>query len=337
MKDFKNIVNLVTGNISPENKDKILTDITTGKEDKNAFRKVKFAWAILSSTKKLQDYDVEKSYLLLKDRISQKEQPLFKIETFLKYAAVFVFLVGIPLFFYLNKQKTEPPLTIELKNTLVVAENGQISKIILPDSSIVWLNSGTTLSYNSGYSFDNRDLVLDGQAYLNVTKSKKFPLVVSCKNLKVKVLGTKFDVSAYPGDDKIKVVLETGRVELFKTNDNSLVYELKPGEMVEYDTRQKKGVLSQVETNNYTNWKEGYLIFQDTPMKEVIEQLERKFNVEMVVKDSEVYKSVFNANFKDENLNEILNYIEYSCPIQYEILENNNLNKSIIELNFKSN
>jgi ferric-dicitrate binding protein FerR (iron transport regulator) len=339
MKDFENIVNLVTGNISPEDKDKILTEITTGKEDKNVFRKIKFAWALLSSTKELQDYDVEKSYVVLKARISKKDKPLLRISTFIKYAAIFILLIGFPFLFYLTKQHKEPLLATEIRITSVVAENGQISKVILPDSSIVWLNSGTTLSYNSGYSFNNRDLALEGQAYLNVKKDQKKPLVVSCKDLQVKVLGTKFDVSAYPGDDKIKVVLETGKVELLQAGNNAFKYELKPGEMAQYDTRGKKAVISEVETNYYTNWKEGYLIFQDTPMKEVIEKLERKFNVKIIVKSSEIYKSIFNANFKDENLKEILDYIEYSCPIQYKIVENKNTNpdKSIIEFTFQSN
>ncbi|MCG6190908.1 FecR family protein [Maribellus maritimus] len=337
MKNAKDIVNLVSGDISPEEKKKVLSEVKTNEEGKELFFKMKAAWAVLSSTKTLPDYDIEKSYMDLKKQLEGKKISFYsRIKPVLKYAAIFIILTGFAIFWYLNKHQ-QYGLSEEFKYTSVVAEKGQISKIILPDSSIVWLNSGTTLSYNNGYSVNNRDLFLNGQAYLSVKKDRNNPLIVACNDLRVKVLGTKFDVSAYPGDDKINVVLESGSIELLQAGNDEFKYLLKPGEMAQYNARLKKIIIKNVETIDFTNWKEGYLIFKDTPMADVIERLERKFNIEVTVKNKEVYKSIFNASFKDEKLKEILDYIEYSCPIKYKLRKGDNVNKPIVELYTQTN
>jgi transmembrane sensor len=315
----------------------VLSEIHTDAERRQVFYKIKAAWAVLSSTKKQQDYETERTYLFLQEKIQRKIFPFHStIGTFLKYAAFLVILIGFPVLFYLNKQTLSPEISKVLKYTSVVADNGQISKIILPDSSIVWLNSGTTLSYNSGYAITNRNLNLNGQAYLHVKKDIENPLIVACNDLKVKVLGTKFDVSAYPGDDKIKVVLECGSVQLLRTGDDAFNYRLKPGEMAQYNKKSDDVAIEKVNAADFISWKEGYLLFDDVPMGDVIERLERKFDIEIIVRNKEVYKSIFNANFKDENLTEILEYIEYSCPIKYKTVKEAIENKREIEFYYQS-
>lgn len=335
MKNADNIVNLVTGNLNPEDKKKVLSEIRADSESREIFLKVKAAWAVLSSTKKQQDYETERTYFALREKIQKKTFPFnSKIGTFLKYAAILVILIGFPTLMYLNKQTPSPEIIKELKHTSIVADNGQISKIILPDSSLVWLNSGTTLSYNSGYAVTNRDLNLNGQAYMHIKKDNLHPLIVACNDLKVKVLGTKFDVNAYPEDDKIQVVLESGSVQLLRTGDDSFNYRLKPGEMAQYDIKLRDVVIEKVSTTDFIGWKEGYLVFNDVPMADVIERLERKFNIEITVKDKRVYQSIFNANFKDENLAEILNYIQFSCPIKYATIKGDSDSESKRKIEF---
>lgn len=131
MKNAENIVNLVTGNINPDDKKETLSEIHTDAESRQVFFKVKAAWAVLSSTKKQQDYETERTYLVLQEKIHRKPFLFHStIGTFLKYAAILVILVGFPTLFYLNKQSSSPEISEELKYTSVVADNGQISKII---------------------------------------------------------------------------------------------------------------------------------------------------------------------------------------------------------------
>ena len=314
------ILDLITGNTNSDGKQVVLKRIEEEPETKNFFRKAKIAWAFMSSTRKAPDELVDKSFRELQNRISLKPKSL-TIYSLLKYAAILILVVGISsAMFYLGKESNPVPVDV-MKYTSVVADYGQISKVILPDSSVVWLNSGTTLTYNSNFSFSNRDLTLNGQAFLEVRKNKEIPLIVSSGVLKVKVHGTRFDVSAYPEEKKIDVVLESGSVELLHAKNTDFSYTLKPGEMAEYNLESKSLAINETGLKNYTRWKDGVLIFKDASMAEVIKKLERKFNVEIVTDNPGVYKSVFNANFKNESLTEILDYIHFSCPISYRILQ----------------
>ncbi|WP_346854549.1 FecR domain-containing protein [uncultured Draconibacterium sp.] len=333
MKNLKDIVNYITGNPYSANKEKLIREVKTDDEQKAFFKKLKIAWALFSSTREVSEYDIEKSYEDLKKKIDREESKYgrFTVGRIFQYAAIVLAVVSLSVFLYLNQEQTPSETIKELQYTSVIAENGQVAKIVLPDSSIVWLNSGTTLSYNSDYAISNRDLNLEGQAYFSVTRNENIPLTVACDAVKVKVLGTKFDVDAYPGKDEINVVLESGQVELLRTEDESFSLKMTPGERAKFSMESKQFVIDQINTEDLTNWKEGYLIFTDSPMSEVIEKLERKFDVDIVVKNQNVNKSLFNARFKDENLNEILEFIEYSCSIKYKVIKNEELNKSIIE------
>ena len=330
----KKIIDIVTGNVDQKQKENMLRDIdSNGGEDKQAYEKVKVAWAFASSSKKMPEYELEKLFIELQSRkvsASQNKQRIFN--TFYKYVAILVIAIGVTAIirFYNGFEISETKIS-ELTYTTIETGHGQVSKVILPDSSVVWLNSETKLSYNNKYSISNRDLRLEGQAYLEVTKNEDVPLVVVCNGLLVRVLGTKFDVDAYPFEDQFQVVLESGSVELLNAEVSSFSYSLKPGELAQYYKESKDVDISDVDISKVAMWRDGYLIFESTPMEDVIKKLELKFDVEVIVKDSGVYKSVFNATFKDEGLKEILDFIEYSCPIKYELIKDEELNKSIIE------
>jgi ferric-dicitrate binding protein FerR (iron transport regulator) len=142
--------------------------------------------------------------------------------------------------------------------------------------------------------------------------------------LQIKVLGTRFDVKAYPEDEEIKVTLESGKVELLNSKNKYFVYTMKPGQMASYDPLSNEVKMKTVVPQNYSGWKNGELIFVDTPMSEVLKSLKRKFDVEIEVDNPYVYRSVFNANFKNESLKEILNYIQFSCHINYTLISEKN-------------
>ncbi len=330
MENTDDIIKLITENIDPKSKEEILSEIGRDPESEKIYNKVKVAQAFLTSVNKMPEYKIEHSYQRLQQRIGLKPVPSrFKIGILLKYAAILILMLcAVPVTFYVKNQFTGKTA---LKYTSIVTKNRETSQIILPDSSVVWLNSCTMLTYNNDYSVNNRDLSVKGEAYLNVRKDRKIPLIISCDDLKIKVLGTRFNVSAYPEEHKITVALESGSVELLHAKNESFSYKLKPGEIAQYDTELKDVTIEKTDVLNYTGWKEGLLVFKDAPMAEVIRVLERKFNAEITVRDQAVYEPAFNATFKNEELTEILNYIRYSCHIQYRI-QKDKANKVKVEL-----
>ncbi len=331
MKKVDDIINLIAGNGKRELKEEFLSEIRKEPADLDVYKKVKTAWAFLSSSRQASDYRIEQNYQHLHDRIHSSGRTFQVIKPF-KYAAALILLLGVAsAMFYLGRNSSFSGSGSQY--TSIVAEYGQISKVVLPDSTIVWLNSGTTLTYNNHFAIDNRELNLEGQAYLSVTKNERIPLDVVSGDIKVRVLGTKFDVRAYPEDQQISVVLETGSVELLSSTNKSFSYRLSPGEMAEYRSDTKNVRINEINPTNYTTWKDGELVFIDDPMDAVIRRLERKFDVEIIVHNPRVYQSIFNANFKNEDLIEILDYIQFSCPITYQLVSKEGDEKQKIVLN----
>jgi transmembrane sensor len=320
VENVDDILNLITGNLSDSQRKKAFSELKNKPENKELYRRAKTTWALMSSTREMPDYRIEKSYQKLFTRIFKQNN--LRLSPFVRYAAAILLLTGLSTVMYLWGSHNLHH-SLSKSYTMIVAEKGQVSKVILPDSSVVWLNSGTTLKYDNKFSQTNRDLYLNGEAYLNVKKNKDLPLIVKSGDLQVKVLGTKFDVKAYPDDNKINVTLESGKIELLSPENKLFKYELKPGQMASIDSSLSKIEIGPVNLQDRSTWKEGQLIFIDTPMTEVIKILKRRFDVDFEISDSKVERSVFNANFKSESLKEILDYIQFSCHINYRILNEN--------------
>ncbi|MCK3684468.1 FecR family protein [Maribellus sp. YY47] len=230
----------------------------------------------------------------------------------LPYAAVFLVILGFIIIL------TSQGKINNNQYTSVITENGQRTKVVLPDSSIVWLNSGTTLSYNYSQK-DRRSIILKGQGFFQVKRNESKPFVVQCDEIKVTVLGTTFDVNNYPENKKIFVVLESGSVEL---NHNNTNYILKPGEIADYDEKNKSISINDADIQKYISWKDGKLIFRNDPMELVIKELERWYNIKIIVKDPEVYNSIFTGTVINKDYSRIFKLIEYSCPVHCEVMNN---------------
>ena len=227
-----------------------------------------------------------------------------------------ILIIGIATVFALQEKLSKD--TISNFYASVITEKGQRTRVILPDSSIVWLNSETTLSYN--FSLKNeRRIFLNGEGFFQITRNEEKPLVVQSGAIEVKVLGTKFNFNSYPDNDKISVVLESGSVAL-KKDQSSKEYFLRPGEKADYYIKEQKIGIQTAEIKNYTSWKDGKLIFRNDPMKNVVKTLERWYNININVKDSIVYNSIFTGTIISESYQQIFKLIEYSCPVTCTIV-----------------
>ncbi len=204
--------------------------------------------------------------------------------------------------------------------TSVYTENGQRSKVVLPDNSIVWLNSGTKISYPVDFSDQNRKVVLEGQAFFQVTHKNNAPFLVHANDLVVRVLGTRFDINAYPQEDEIDVVLESGKIELTHQERKSLSYTMKPGEKAILSLSDDSKIkVSSVDASVYSSWKDGKLIFRNAPMGNVVKRLTRWYDVDIEIADPEVYNSVYTGTIKNESYEEIFRLIGIACHVDCRI------------------
>ncbi len=169
---------------------------------------------------------------------------------------------------------TELALAGNVQNRLIVPY-GKRTTLQLSDGTKVWLNSGTELEFPVKFEGTTREITVKGEIYIEVEKSANKPFYVNTDQFKVKVLGTKFNVSTYPGNDESQVVLAEGSVEVDAAKYG--LTQLVPGEM--YSETSSDAGKTKVNVTAYTSWKDGILVFNKTPISEVLKKIGRYYNV----------------------------------------------------------
>lgn len=193
---------------------------------------------------------------------------------------------------------------------------GTRSKIILEDSTTVWLASNSRLRVDKNYGQGSRRVSLVGQGYFDVKRAESIPFFVSVGDMTIKVKGTKFSVRAYNPTKLVETVLISGAVEI---ENKGKLTNLPPSYMATLANNSNQISLSKVKTEPYEAWKEGILIFEDAPMSKVIETLEETYNVRIEVKDDSIMNYILNGKLDNRSIAQIMEYISYTSPIKYTI------------------
>ncbi len=262
----------------------------------------------------------------------------------MSYAAFFFAVVSIFLFY--NYLQNKPVIK---SNEYVVVEvpYGSKSTITLPDGSKVTLNSGSYIKYPVSFGKENRQVEFEGEAFFDITKNKKAPFYVKTSDVNIKVLGTTFNVKAYPEDKNVVTTLVTGSIEIFKGKTEEQKSEhiyLKPNEKISIPKNtienEKTELKEQVEkplpvsdivanttpvvetninTTNYTAWKDNLLVFDNETFQDLMIKLERWYNVKVIIHAPELNESRYSGKFEKETLQQSLNALSMIAPIRYTI------------------
>ena len=222
-------------------------------------------------------------------------------------------------------QSTMECETVE-QNQLIIPY-GNRSKVILSDNTVVWLNAGSRLIYPSRFSGDRREVMLFGEAFFDVSKNKDMPFVVKTSFLEVKVLGTEFDVSAYPEDNIIQTVLKEGIVTIHRNStslfDNDLV--LKPNQMASFDKSTQNSKIFNVNANEYALWTKGLLSFDDLEMCRVLKNLERFYNIQIHYTDPKTGSLRISGKLDlNKDLEEVLEYLSKVSETNFKKIDKDN-------------
>ena len=205
----------------------------------------------------------------------------------------------------------------------VIIPYGKKSMIILSDGTKVWLNAGSQLIYPSVFVNKTRQVMLIGEAYFDVAKNPKKPFIVRASNINVHVLGTRFDISAYPEDKKIQTILEEGKVTLKYLEEGILkrefVVDMIPNQKIELDKSTGEVKSQMVDVRKYVSWKEGMLEFEKEDLIRAIKQVERYYSIKITLADPMIglYKLSGKLDLKDEP-EEVLNVIKLTVPIDWK-------------------
>ncbi|TFD93776.1 FecR family protein [Dysgonomonas capnocytophagoides] len=299
----------LSGRFSPETEEKVQRWII---KDKNATDKE------LASLEYWDSLDVPpntKTHSAL-DRVNQRieysQMQSIKVPLHKKLSRIAAIL--IPLFVvaggYLYYNSTKDNL-IE-----ITVAYGEEKHIFLPDSSEIWINAGTTIKYPKEFKGEQRTVELEGEAYFSVKKDVSKPFIVETNNLSVKVLGTRFNVKAYTTDDKVITTLTSGKVEVNADNNS---YILKPNEQLTFNTKTSTTIVDEVPSKETDAWLSGQLIFTDASFNDILQTLERKFNISITNNTKITRTKLYTVKFlKKESLDDVLNILADIVQFEYQ-------------------
>lgn len=202
----------------------------------------------------------------------------------------------------------------------VAAIPGTKVKVTLPDSSTVWLNSNAKIRYPQTFSSDNRIVEFKGEGLFKVKHNARQPFIVDADGLKIKVLGTEFNVYTNTDRQIVETTLLNGSVALFSSENQTKVADitLSPNQQALYDKKNGHINMNQVQAMSYTSWVSGLFIFEKNTLEEIATSLERAFDVKIHIKDEKLKKEQLTARFvHQETLDEILSILQVSARYKY--------------------
>jgi len=237
---------------------------------------------------------------------------------FYKYAAIIVIAVLMgSVGYYLGFRNQ---ITV-VYGELISANNQVVNEYTLPDGTVVALNSNSQLTFPKHFRGDVREVSIQGEAFFNVKPNPEKPFVIDAGDAQIKVLGTSFNVSAYPETEKVEVVVQTGKVQLIRkkqevssTGNNEIF--LTPGEKGTLFFKSNQIEKTENTDPNFLAWKTHDLIFEDVPLGEVIQCLEKVYHVNIKVSDPELNDLLLNAHFDKKPIDFVLDVVRLTFNLE---------------------
>ncbi|RRB04405.1 FecR family protein [Larkinella rosea] len=248
--------------------------------------------------------------------------------TLLRFAAIFLITVAaaVTVWRYTLPDKSTKNVTSQAITRLIQTRTirGQRELIQLPDGSSVKLNAESVLSYSSDFGKTGRALTLEGEAFFEVAHDASKPFIIQTGKLRTTVVGTSFNINAYPENPDITVAVLTGKVKVgaaSKAPINTPDF-LVPSDLYSYQKSSEKGRKEQVNLDELLAWKDDVIILKNADFQEIKKKLERWYAVNFVVQKGLKVKEDFSARFNNTSLKSILDALNYTSNFQYELVNN---------------
>lgn len=351
------IYRFLTGQSTPYEVSELRSWIKSNPEHKLDFERYHAIWFLVKRSSRYTEYKEEIAWEDLKkhildNKISGSIIPLrrFRVLGNLKrIAAIFIFAFSSgSLAVYIFKGDERKPV---VGYTEQKVPRGAKTYIILPDSSSVWLNSGSSLKYSTAFNEQTREVYLEGEAFFDVKKkNNKKPFFVRTHGVSVKVLGTAFNVKAYP-NEKVETTVQRGLVQVLSNDDKAkkktnillhpnqkATFELEKEEaklelpqpiaktpvcqQIEEEAKELKlmpAVVEEVDAAVAASWKDKRWIISHEDLKSLAVKISRRFDVELIFLDESIQNYFFSGILEDENLEQVLQLIKLSAPIEFMV------------------
>lgn len=321
-------------------------------ENQKDFDQYKSIWQLVRRTYRDNEYDAQVAWKKLKRSILSSNDVLrpkrFYLQQLGKIAAIFIlaFFSGILTLYFINNRPAKQ--NQEIAYTEHKVSYGSKSQLILPDGSKVWLNAGSKLRYSLQFNQAIREVYLEGEAFFDVSKNKNKPFLVKTTDVTIKVLGTAFNVKAYPDEKTIETSVQRGLVQVVSNMpsisggqkvflhanqkatfdkiatkiENAAVVNKPIEKKVKADTIEKAktiSVIDAVDVTTVSSWKDTRWKIERERLDNLAVKIERRYDVKIIFDDNNLKSYVFSGVLEDESLEQVLNVIKLSAPVNYEV------------------
>lgn len=351
------IIQYLKGELDTQESKELHDWILFDKANFETFKQLKQAWALSNAMKESEPVD-EKDYHIFRlrnfsdDEDESEKESLSPLQWILRIAAVFLMLVGVYQLFtlILPDKFSRDDLFTE-----ITTNAGEKSKIILADSSVIWVNSCTKLRYPVNLKKSKINFYLEGEAFFDFKKIPNRNITVHTSNINIKVIGTAFNLKAYANDNTIQTTLVRGKIAIetlidkenavkqilllpnqsatyFKNYKRLNISELKEKRINKTETIEE---LERIANRNQTNmiveesinpqvqvfWKEGKLLFEKETLENLSKRMERWFAVKINIESERLKKARFSGTFDKESIEQALKALSYPVPFNYTIIK----------------
>lgn len=311
--EFERIMlDYLKGEITPEDMQKLTVWLKEDASCREKYREISQSYALASSSwfarRKKQNFEQLRDTLNFQ---SARKRTFSRRIRVWGNAAIWTLLISSSItFLYLHRSSTPAPATVSFCQ--IEIPKGASSKVLLPDSTVVFMNGGTTLKYDASWQHKaNREVFLSGEAYFKVTRNVDKPFIVRAGELDVQVLGTTFNVTSYPDEEEIKVSLVEGKVNVCAVSDAEKNLLLSPDEQAVYNKEEKFLSMRKIDAASQVAWTTGRLVFVNEKLFDILKTIGKKYDVQILIQSQKVHTEYFSGSIDAElALDEILSYLD---------------------------
>jgi len=304
------IARSISGALSPEEFQELNDWIDESPANKKEFLALKDVWDITRIPKSNPEDQLSLFYKSQYERLRRSRMLWIRYSS----AVAAILLIGLISSVFIPHSTTLQGETTQVFSVPL----GSRSKVLLADGTEVNLNSGSELTYSSGFSARNRVVTLTGEGFFHVKTDKEHPFIVKTADFDVKATGTQFNVCTYTGNNYASATLTEGEIQL-QINSSLQTFDVKPNEKFELARDTRKYVLETVDVESEIAWKDGQFIFRNIPFPELVQRLERWYDVKLNYSDEGFQKFAYTGRFKNqETIWQVLDALRLTSPIDYK-------------------
>ncbi len=309
----------INNTCTPEEQKEVIEQLTSKTLSVGLLHFLKQHWRRLKGDEITDPADFDAVLHRIHHTINLKEAQDTKTHTFVRRlrlfaataaAAVLIFMASVGVWYsgHMGLFQKEVFYTVS-------SVRGQSSSVTLSDGSKVWLNGESSVVYSSRYGTDSRNLELKGEGFFDVAKNTKLPFVVEVGDIQITALGTKFNVDAYETGEAVKVTLEEGSVRVNKADRSAM---LKPGMQASVDDQSMD--VKKVDTELYTSWYQGRIVFKDERLGTITDQLEKMYDVKFIYRSDTLRSYRYRGTISlDNSILKALEMLRVSTGIRYRV------------------